>query len=73
MTNVPNELVDSVEDRLKAMLQEVKSIQQGLPPHQSDSDVSELLALQWALADVEYQLGEALGEIGATWKGEYSN
>jgi hypothetical protein len=73
MTNVPNELVDSVERRLEAMYQEVRSVQQSLPPHEDDSDVSELLVLECALTDLEDHLSKVLDEIGAIREGEYSN
>jgi hypothetical protein len=73
MTNVSNEVVNNVERRLEAVCQEVRSIQQSLPPHEDDSDVSELLALECVLVDLESQLDEALDEIGAIREGEYSN
>jgi hypothetical protein len=72
MTDVSNELITITKRRLEAMLQEVKSIQQGTPSHEDDRDVSELLALEYALVDVEEQLDKALDEIGAIREGEYS-
>jgi len=55
------------------MYQEVRSVQQSLPPHEDDSDVSELLVLECALTDLEDHLSKVLDEIGAIREGEYSN
>jgi hypothetical protein len=73
MTQVAESLVIDVERRLEAMYQEVRSIQQHLPPHEDDCDVNELLTLEYVLVDLESQLGEALDGIGAIREGKYSN